>query len=861
MDVASLFSMLEGAVFDRKSRLLVVENATDEKHKDGRSDFVRHTVAMANYSRLSGRKGYIVFGIMDEEHTKPLQVANNGKGILNQSAISSDDVPWPEDLVKRNEYWKTHVQKPYEKMIHTYILPSRSSIKNGPKLSELNFSLESLSHQEGLLALLTIEPTPTKDPFFVKDYQKLGLSTRHFVRVSDNSIGIAEEDARLLTRWTNEPYVTPDVWKTYLQQLKIIVADAFPKDTNTPDTYQYVTVESLDKKQVRQLEDVWHEVLASKTHSNQFIVFVGEPGAGKTWGLKRKLFELADAALTELENDEKLLEPTTWIPVYTPISRREGLSDLSQEVANNINGVLSRADRNSLKVDIGISSARQLRFLVAVDGIDEIPFKNISDNALKINTFVKSHPKTNNAVTTREFCCPSSWLEKEVVYRVLPLSQQQILSFLGSRLTKEQIESPRLSPLLKELASLLSMPRLLQAFTDYLEGNPIPNSGIAIKEILKKIKKVEAGNSGEPLTSFNDQWSPVFQYAIDCIKQESNELYEEEYREEHALPRGHFNFYLNAGLLEKVDTQSGEIIRFAHSEYLDNLNAQTLLTTENKNTVSASGKKERLLSALNPKPDHLIRTTRYLLNMTDGDISQSPWVEWLHRLADPILQLRIIAERQNSQFGELSVLETILLTLVEKDHDHPSCMYWLHVLLQDLNTQIASRVLEKLDKSHVALSEQQILSLLHDPSQSYEVQLAALDALVRAELDSGRQEAAKLAAVWLEDHTQPRQVEDALNMIARLKLLEISDQVYMIGMSDLPYSDGIRENAHVVLKQLGDPRHEELEKRLHPVAKSFETATDDPHDGDSEPAIHFDTSLTSLPNSPSDIEVLSKEEE
>lgn len=852
MNRESLFSMPEGTLFDRKARLYVVENATHLDHQDHLRDFVRHVVALANFARLSGRHACLVFGVGDKAHEGGV-VPAHGIGILDHSAATSDQVSWPRgDNTAFQHYWAEHVNNPYDRVIREYVGPRSKPAAKGAKWeSQLRYSLDYEKNGEAALALLRIYPSKTSSPFFAEKHRSLGLDARYFVRVNDNSIALGETEAEeTLTCWTNQPYLPPSVWKDYLNSLRDDVGVTRPHDPSEPDRYQRIYVESLDKRETYEFEELWARLASSNSPSSQFVVFMGEPGTGKTWRLKRSLYDQAGVALTELENDDAMLEPQAWIPVYVPVSNYEGQRDFETVVADAIDRRLALGGRRSEQLDARLLTARQLRFLVAIDAVDEIPERSVESSARQIDAFANHHTATNNAITSREARLPSRWSSISSAHRVRPLSEAQVRSYLLSRFSEDHPDSSHLRLLQEELRSMLCIPRLLQAFSVYLEEDPRPNAGMAVRRILETIWELEKqlwyGGPG----GIANHRSTLEAYATSCVEHQTIGFYRDEV-EDHQLSEAQIVWYVNAGFL-KLSGDWPQQICFMHLEYLDSLNAQTLLMVESRPSTKHTELRDRMKKALAASPDRLGRTARYLLNRTEGDISQSPWADWIRAISDPVGQLRVISERRNSKFDDTTLLGEAIASI---DEDlivqEPASSYWLGELLQDRNAQVIACVLEVIDDRHLVLAMEEVIALLVKSDQQA-LQHLALKRLLHTGLAYDHPEVRDLVVRWLRDHQNGGAVEDALALIGDFRLTWALDAVYEVAKSDLPYPPEVRDQARQVLSLLEDPRSTEFPSTVVQADQPLDTerVVDEARPQD------FLTSLTELPSAAADAETV-----
>lgn len=833
MNLSSLLSQSEGTNFDLKERLLVVENASHRDHAKHLGRFVKAVVALANFARLSGQDAYLVFGVGDLKRDFALK-PTNGIGILDQSAITSDRLFWPrDDTAAFLRHWETHVLRPYERIIQSFVCPQ----------GYLRYSLTHEHHDGAVLAVLKVFPLPTERPFNAERFLELGLASRYYVRVNDKSTPLEDELAeQVLTRWTDQPYLPPAVWKKYLTGLRTEVSNAFPDNPSEVNAYQDIYLETLDQETVIEFRELWRRISNSDASSSQFVVFFGEPGTGKTLCLKRSVFEQAAVTWTELDNDAKLLEPQSWIPVYVPLDSYDGNQDLNLVVANRISEVLARSGERETSIDAGLLSARQLRFIVAIDAVDEIPKTRIEEGARKIDAFAKAHTATNHAVTSRETRCPVRWKHSHSAYRVRPLSQDQIHSYLGSRIGPERLESTRLTLLLDELALLICIPRLLHSFLTYLEQSPVPNAGMAVREILEAIWQLEDRLSRGWSGSVDHYRRPLRDYAKRCIEEDVAGLNEDE---DHGLSQDDLHWYHNAGILKLSGVRWPYQISFAHIEYLDSLNAQTLLLTEARPSPAYRQLGERIRSALLQHPERGSRTVRYLMNMVDADISLPPWSQWTPRITDSISRLRVIAERRRPEFANVSVLEEVVRNMDEPSVDRDLLVYWLNELLQDPNPQIVGCVLENIGPTVLSLVDEQVITLM-DRSVFRDLRRLAARRLLEAQLASDRPELFTAIKDWLKDHREPGHVEYALDLVGDFQLTWANDTVYEVATNDLLYSYGLRFYAAEVLSQLADPSSAALVELIgqHQQISDTEAVVDDVRAED------FQTTLLTVTSEP-----------
>lgn len=817
MDLVALFQQPEGTLFDRKSRLLVVENATDSAHADHLRDFVRHTVALANWARMSGRRACMVFGVGDVRHVGGV-MPTNGLGILNQSAATSAEVSGPsvDDHTAFQAHWSAHVVEPYERVIRRYIGPRLTRAARGAEQeSALRYRLHHQWCNGALLAALEIQPTPTDEPLFAADARALGLPTRYYVRVNDNSVPIGEADARqILTRWTDQPYLPPEDWRLYLIKLREKL-DTRPTDPRRPDAYYDLSARSLTDGHVYELKDIWGRIAAPEAGSSRVIMFVGEPGTGKTEFLKRNLRLLADQALKELEENDELLEPAQRIPVYVPISSYDLAYDVDQVVFDSIARELAEANRLFSSVNSRLLYARNLKFLVAIDGIDEMSQLRIEEKTSRIEGFLDHHLQGNHAVTSRVTRAPQQWRAKYEAYELLPFSPNQIRAYLGQSYSVSELDSPRMRRLLEELQGTLGIPRLLKAFLDGLDKDYVRSFGTALQTILDEIWKTEGRRSRRGADALTSYRRALRDYAVMCAKSGVESFCEDDHVLDSDEMQETVRWSINAGILKKCGSWPEEV-RFAQDEFMDLILAEHLMRMEvrKQETPTDEEQYKAILAGLDRLPDHLQRIARIILNVVDDDLSVAPWRDWLVRLDSPLLQLQVIAERRRSSLLNLDVLEEALAELPRAEaipSDGAVC--WLRELLSDRDVVVRECVLSGITDAYLVSLVPDVLQVLQDSDSIAFVQ-SACRRLVGVGTPVDNEGIRSKLTDWLRS-TDWGQVEAALSLIGDLACRWAADEVYARGQSvDLP--EHLRLAAKRVLELFQDPRAEELEEPQSP---------------------------------------------
>jgi len=771
----------EGPLFDRKERLLVVENISDPDHKNHKANFVKHVVALANYARLVGRPAALVFGATDVKSGEVEPTA--GTGVLAQSAVSSKVVAWPKrDDPQFSVFWDQHVYQPYKKIMREYIGPHRRDA-NGltPTLDA-----EPIQHWDGnaLLVVIEIRPVRTKEPFKVLHKESLGLPFQYYLRVNDDSFGVNDDDIDWkLTRWTDEPALPRDEWTAYLTQLQKELNTR--PDPDQPDSYYDLFVERYSNKCQLALSQVWQELTPKVGGGMRIVVLVGNPGAGKTEALKRHLSDLADRASQEMKNSPERFEPQSWIPVYVDIANYQAGIGVAEYAANALTHCLERAKKIA-KVDPKLFVARRLRFVVALDGIDEMSRQQGDEKVAEIGGFWDVCAFSHHAASSRPSRVPPTWCHKHEAYRLLPLTASQIKEYLGICFTHSQLESFRVRSTLHDLGTLLETPRLLKCLPRD-RPDELVNYGQALKLLYDGIwaeeerrSRVDPNIAKRKLQKYACSWAASGQAEIRVRHLPDDD--------EEVIERS-----INAGILMRTG-RNEEKVRFAHDEYADLLIAEELIGTQQDVAgVAVPVENLALLNGLSQFPTRQPRVLRILANIlpTDCDLSLPPWDAYIRLLDRPADLLRVIAERQ-AGMQSTEILDASLAAL-DGQVTEAETLAWLEVLLDDTLLDIPHSVITHCPAEYLCRLEAKILNKL-SVWEDIALVTDAIRRLVGMHTPGSNEILRTMVIDWLHaDHLT--KVEGALTLVDETRAYWATDDLKQVIQSKPLYPLALRRQA------------------------------------------------------------------
>lgn len=232
------------------------------------------------------------------------------------------------------------------------------------------------------------------------------------------------------------------------------------------------------------------------------LVIEGRAGMGKTKFIQRLVCELARNAVSyvrDLPDDEP---PGAWIPVYkelrqTPFRRDDALDKCIINWWNSNGDFL--AGRSYPKAT-SILKRPNSRWLVCLDGLDEMSKKAIEGFYEALSTFRIEYPRVKVLITTRSDAVDPGWKRKGVVVRMSELDTESIRSYLsiaiqgnGQQMVDAEERRAQALGMLgtnDELAQLVRTPLYLDAYARVFAPEPLPLAELPLPETVSPIVPV-----------------------------------------------------------------------------------------------------------------------------------------------------------------------------------------------------------------------------------------------------------------------------------------------------------------------------------------------------------------------------------
>lgn len=670
-------------------------------------------------------------------------------------------------------------------------------------------------------AALLVNPSKTEQPYHVVEQDILGIE-RYYVWLNGHAEPLKATDAlEQLTCWKTTPYLTPQQWLTYLSNLKLKIEGELKVVPDTPgqdDLYQDLYVRRLSgpgESSAIKFVALWDDMLSSTVRNSQILLFVGEPGAGKTERIKRSLYHLAQAVMAELEGRKAILEPRLWIPMYVPIASYDLRQDVEALAVTSVVRLLSLKGSEQRPLDRELLRTRQLRFLIAIDGVDEMSHVSWEDKIASIEGFADRYQRAQHAITCRMSRTPGRWQTQFSTYEVLPLSAHQIRSYLDLRLSPSLLESWKVTSLILEFEDLLAIPRNLKTVGDELCRRSVLNPGTTVQVILASIREVELERTRFDKRTMSRFYHQFEQYSVRCLEVDASGLPIRLVRTHNILTEEEQEWLVNAGLLNLVSDPAGsEIIGFSHAEYRDCGVAQSLLEAQKTQQLQPelTGNDlpyAKLWGLVRKNPGRYARIIRYYLNLLKNDLSEQPSIDWLNLLS-PVLQLQVLAERQQIQFKNVNRIGSLFARL---DHLDPGertlALRWLSELLVDPYEPLRQQVVANAPLGLIRDLREEVLEGL--TSSSWEFLARVMERLEALDipLNHGQIKGRILLGGLLSSNSED--MEAAMLLVARFTLSWATEEIYNIASNKSGTMNSELERlAQDTLGQLGDPRYLEL---------------------------------------------------
>jgi hypothetical protein len=400
---------------------------------------------------------------------------------------------------------------------------------------------------------------------------------------------------------------------------------------------------------------------------------------------------------------------------------------------------------------------------------------------------------------------PKKWMTKYEVYELLPLSETEILAFLQSYLSADELHSGRMRRLLDELRHLLSIPRLLTALANGVNENRLLNFGLAINLIFGEMWKAEEQRSRGGAGSLGVQRKLLTEYAIRCVEDGRRGFYLDE---DCMIPTEYIHWFVNSGLLTLTDERP-ECLVFRFEECIDWILAESIVRAEKHPSSSTySERLDRIMASLPRYPDRQSEVARIVLGLIESDVSEQPWRQWMNMIVDPVLRLQAIAERRVPSLSKLGSVAHVLQQVHEPSNElTESTLEVIGELVFDPDHSVQCEVVKNLSDRQTAAVRDHIVLLLQN-TNSPELLRLTCQRLHEIDYDLGHEDVRAILTHWLL-HRSPREAETVLEIVASHELRWAADDVYHLATA-ANRPESIREQAKATLERLADPRYEKL---------------------------------------------------
>lgn len=404
-----------------ESPLIERKEMVDLRTPQGKAEFVRDVIALANTMRLLGREAYFVLGLRDVRNSdQPIEIVgiNSGDASLWQRAI--------EDLTRaRNNTQDAAVRDCIKSKIAEVI---RENV--GPIIANLDVKFV-LKGGQPIWAFVVIPRQSSPEPFRVKrDWREGRLSRgQSWIRTGESKAEIdITEQFPWNYAWTTAPYPFPSGWQRYLEQ---VLGQDFVRRGREIRLWQ-----ELCDQQGHPLDKSFSAFLINSTRA---FIIMGEALSGKSSLLGRWIGEHAESGLASIRGHierEEYLPPAGWVPVYLGLSNAQttDLGDLCAQLTNRINALGGWWEERPAEPE-RIFELPHVRWLLCFDGLDEMGEEAARRSFLSaLSQFVDRFPNTKVVLTSRPWRYLETWRQSysdSEVHHIRPLSEEQIQHYLS----------------------------------------------------------------------------------------------------------------------------------------------------------------------------------------------------------------------------------------------------------------------------------------------------------------------------------------------------------------------------------------------------------------------------------------------
>ncbi|MBI3914145.1 MAG: HEAT repeat domain-containing protein [Chloroflexi bacterium] len=260
------------------------------------------------------------------------------------------------------------------------------------------------------------------------------------------------------------------------------------KESSWGGRYTELMVKSMDillYARRRGIEHAGSTFISEVIDHNQVVLIVGEAGSGKTTALLHAI---------KAEAERVVKNQNGKVPVFVALNAWTEGQDLEALILSSLASLGKHLDRQVLHTYLSGG-----RFLLAFDGINEIPYQRRARNAEReLAVFIEKNAQNHILVTTRPVGYEPKVFESWPIFEIQPLDRESILTFvrmyLGDDLGKRLFqrlggeESARWQKA-HSLITLARNPLHLWMLTEtYQQFNDVPqNRGALIKSFTEFI--------------------------------------------------------------------------------------------------------------------------------------------------------------------------------------------------------------------------------------------------------------------------------------------------------------------------------------------------------------------------------------
>jgi len=636
-----IWHQAEGPALDKKrEHYYLDEGMTDASgnpvdHLKKRAEFLKDVIALANTARRQRSDTYICLGIAEYDDWTIWGV--EGKHPKRNPQPAWTDVEAHPDLMNK---WVEGIQRAYVDFAREYIQPV---------LPDIHYETGWIDSH--LVGLLVIKPLSSPKGFYLTEdgqkghkLQKLGLepgcSWRRLGALTEKIEPHQRE--MMLKSYNDYPYIPLEGWRTYLRELSTRY-EYRPEDPNQPNLYQPLQGWYGSHK----IENVT-EFLDHFAHSPDLpnvLLVIGPPGCGKTTLLERLTRDLALEASQAIEStyggpyvpgQPRALD----YPKDAPVPVLVKLWGFEYSRQNTPERLFCRAMTDQAGDKIGIDQHaspakiledRDLKFVVMLDGLDEIPRRQRLRTVKALAGFVQDHPHARFIITCRSDLLQDMGPEWGAYsqLRIESMTPVQARQYLGGTVWESLLDR---DDILTSTLQLLCNPRRINALRE--AERPVQSLGGVLEKAIEGFLAEEHKKYESDQRTRSRVESKTDLFAFCLLEQGLQEVGEETARE---ILKSSFDWLYRAGLLVLRDGCCG----FTEPIVRDYFAARRLLNLYRNRKLAP------VVQEIAAHPDQWFGAIAIAVNIWRDDITAEPMASLLVIL-QPGHRLQAVAERRFS---------------------------------------------------------------------------------------------------------------------------------------------------------------------------------------------------------------------